>query len=469
MSNSIRTENISIQELKLWDENARFPEKYFEKEEGELIKHFCSKPNFKIKELTQSIVDQFNFPQLEKLVVLRDGEKSIVLEWNRRLTVYKLLSNPDLAPNKTVKSFFLQQKKEVNIDSAYSLECIVTEDLTLWFTYIERKHIHGNNQVNWGDLERTHYKVRSWNANNLEIFKAEIAKLIKTLDLPEALKESVLGPGYVTNFRRIIGSKSAWEKYWYSIEDKKLLVSYPDFQKELKVIIINTLEKEDFSGNKINSRSLNKNSEQKTYLQSITKEDYAHVEKSISEKIKTNLFDQKTIVIEKKKRSPLTDKTQAKQKSRARAKSTTRSYLIPKSFIIKITEPKINNIYRELRDDLCIDDSKKSVPNAVWVLFRVFLEVSLDYYAAKNWFSFSKDDIIKGKIGKVTNDLESKKIADGKSLKNIRKVASDKSNILHIDNFHSYVHSYKSQPTPSSLKLQRDNLEEFFEILWKTF
>jgi hypothetical protein len=41
--------------------------------------------------------------------------------------------------------------------------------------------------------------------------------------------------------------------------------------------------------------------------------------------------------------------------------------------------------------------------------------------------------------------------------------------LLGIPNFHAYVHSYKTQPSSGDLKTQRDNLEEFFQILWGCF
>src|SRR3972149_7747389 len=93
---SMRDEKISIKSLLLWDENARFPDKYFSKPEEELIEYFLAKKDFKIKELAEAIVRDFSLPQLEKLAVYDDGSNLIVLEGNRRVTGYKLLANPSL-------------------------------------------------------------------------------------------------------------------------------------------------------------------------------------------------------------------------------------------------------------------------------------------------------------------------------------------------------------------------------------
>ena len=48
---SIEKKSIPINNLRLWDENARFPDQYFNSDEGELINYFLSKPDFKIKQL----------------------------------------------------------------------------------------------------------------------------------------------------------------------------------------------------------------------------------------------------------------------------------------------------------------------------------------------------------------------------------------------------------------------------------
>ena len=76
MVNKFTKNNISIKDLSLWDENARFPDKYFNKTEKELIEYFLSKKDFKLAELTEEVVSEFDLPQLEKLVIYElNGKK----------------------------------------------------------------------------------------------------------------------------------------------------------------------------------------------------------------------------------------------------------------------------------------------------------------------------------------------------------------------------------------------------------
>jgi len=454
-NNDFKSNNIAIKNLFLWDENARFPDKYFNKSEKELIEYFTSKKDFKIKELAEAVVKDFDLPQIEKIIVYKHDNRLIVLEGNRRLTVYKLLSDPNLTNDSKLKDFFKRLKTQISITNNLALECLITENKEQGLRYIDRKHANGNYEVGWGDTERAHYNARRGNAKKKELFKIALTKIIKNLDIPEEMKEQVLGYGYVTNFYRIIDSNPAWELFGFEMEDNgNLKIKDKDFNEKLKVIILNVLKKEDLKGNTIDSRSLNKNSEKEQYLKSIESDDFKKVEKEIEKSKTKNIFGEESINITKS------------DSKRSNPKSTIRNYLVPKTCILKINETKINNVYCELKNDLLLDDSKKAVPNAVGVLFRVFLEISIDYFLEKEGVTLKNDIKLAGKITKTADYMEKSKIATSKQLINIRKVAIAKTSILSIDNFHDYVHSYKSQPSSSDLKLKWENLQEFFELLW---
>ncbi|MBK7853937.1 MAG: hypothetical protein IPJ79_02665 [Bacteroidetes bacterium] len=213
---SIKTKNISIADLILWDENARFPDKYFNTEEAELIGYFLSKSDFKIKPFVESVVKDFDLPQLEKLVVWNNNGQHVVLEGNRRLTAYKLLSNPELANDTSLKKFLNEQKSKLKIGDNFHLECLVTDDKEDGFRYIDRKHANGNNEVNWQEPERTNYKVRRGSKNQGEILKTEINKVVRQLDLPEEMKEQILGSGKVTTFLQSNHFYPCKGKIWFS-------------------------------------------------------------------------------------------------------------------------------------------------------------------------------------------------------------------------------------------------------------
>jgi len=452
---SINKKDIAIVDLTLWDENARFPDKYFNTEEQELISYFLSKPDFKIKPLSEAIIKDFDLPQLEKFVVWNDNGLYVVLEGNRRLTAYKLLNNPELTDDSTLKKYFIEQKTKIKISDAFLLECLVVENKGDGFRYIDRKHANGNNEVNWQDAERAHYNVRRGSKNQGELLKIGITKIVKELELPDEMKDQILGSGNVTTFFRIITSTPSKKEYGYEIDSNgNLTIKDPEFKEKLKIIIYNVLQKKDFKGNDVDSRSLNKTEKIEEYIRSVKVENATKVDEEIKKNTTEDIFGEKSVSITTGK------------KQKVLPKSTTRNYLIPHGCRLSINEAKINNIYQELRNDLLLDDSNKAVPNAVGVLFRVFLEISIDYFLEKEGITLPKDTKLSGKITKCCEILEANNTAKKKQLINIRKVATDQNHILCIQNFHDYLHSYKTQPSPSDLKLKWDNLEEFFQILW---
>jgi len=67
--------NVAIKDLSLWDENARVPDKYFNQTDEELVSYFISRTDFKIRELTEAVVADFDLPQIEKVVVYDDGSR----------------------------------------------------------------------------------------------------------------------------------------------------------------------------------------------------------------------------------------------------------------------------------------------------------------------------------------------------------------------------------------------------------
>lgn len=443
---------ISVGDLSLWDENARFPQEYFNKSEKELIAYFLKKREFKIEEFAKEVVNEFDLPQLEKIVVLNLNGRNIVLEGNRRLTVYKLLLDPSLSTDPKLRIVFEELKGKSAINESFQLEANVTQSKEDGLRYVDRKHNKGNNEVGWGEAERRHFAVRRSDRKNKDVLRVELANAVKKLDLPEAMKEDVLGKGYVTTFYRIVDSAPAREKLGYSIqEDGRLQIKdQKTFNDLMKTMVFHIWNKKDFDGGAVDSRTLNLAGDIEAYIKKLKQKDSAQVDKAIKASTKPNLFGEKIV----------TKSIGGKSKPL----SSSRKFLIDSS--IYIQDGRINDIYNELKTKLEVD----SVPNGVAVLFRVFLECSVDYYIEKHKIPVKSDIKLGGKIGKVADDLKKKGLAEDKDLKNIRRVATtDNNSILSVSNFHDFVHDYRSSPIPTELKKYWDNLGNFFQILWKSF
>jgi len=464
-------ENLEIKDLSLWDENARFPEEYFNKQEQELISYFLKKKDFKIESLAKSIVKDFDLPQLEKIIVLRIKKRSVVLEGNRRLTAYKLLANPSLTKNPETRKLFTELSKNIKISESYKLETIVTSSKEECLRFLDRKHNKGNNEVAWGEPERRNFAIRRSNGKSKDILRVELANAVKKLKLPESIKEAVLGKGLVTTFYRVADSMAARKKLDYEVLENGTLKieNQKKFNDFLEIIVFNIWTKKDFKGNVIDSRSLNKNESIEEYIKNIQQKDIIKIDRDIKEITGKNIFGEKIIISLKKNKS--------------HRLYNDRKYLISSSIYIK--NPRINAIYDELKRKLEVDNT----PNAVAVMFRVFMECSIDCYIEQKKLKITEKTTLAGKILKVTDHLEDaialnslnedgikkptiielKKRKEKVKFKNMRRVATkDNNSILSIETFHSFVHDSKTIPISSELKDYWNNLESFFICLWNS-
>lgn len=462
-------EELQVESLSLWDENARFPEEYFNKQESELIEYFLRKKDFRIEGLAKELVAEFDLPQLEKIVVLKLNGRQVVLEGNRRVTAYKLLLNPDLIKNTGIKKYFEDLKKSISIPKSFTLEAIVTSIKDEGLRFLDRKHNKGNNEVGWSEPERRNFAIRRSRGKGKDILRVELGNALKKLDLPEIVKETVLGKGYVTTFYRIVDSAPARDKMCYEIQKNGSLKikDHDKFNKALKVIAYNVWSRKNFKGEDVDSRTLNKTKAIEKYIKDIRIKDTLKVDAAIIKSTKKDLFGEEVILAPKRVLS--------------RQLSVMRKYLISTTMYIK--DPRINEIYDELKRKLEVENT----PNAVSVLFRVFMECSIDYYIEKNKIPLKEENKLAGKILKVVDHLEDalalrhlteegvitpteiqfKKAKEKVKFKSMRRVATkDNNSVLSVETFHDFVHDYKTTPIPSELKKYWDNLDNFFYLLW---
>lgn len=467
-----KTLEIGIKNLSLWDENPRFPEEYFSKREAELVEYFLRKKEFKIQSFAQEVAKDFDLPQLEKIVVLRLKGKYIVLEGNRRLVAYKILLNPTLTTDQPLRRLFEELKKKTKISGSFKLEANVTTVKEEGLRFVDRKHNRGNNEVGWGEPERRNFAVRRFHGKNKDVLRVELGNAVKKLSLPDAIKEAVLSKGLVTTFYRIVDSASARKKLAYGVSDSGVIriKNQKKFNDLLKVITYNVWIKKDFNGGEVDSRSLNKTLAIDKYVFGLLSKNVVRVDDEIKTSTKETLFGERVIL--------------APSRSRSNQLSVDRKFLINSS--IYIQSPRINDIYDELRKKIEVDIT----PNASAVLFRVFMECSIDCYIDAHKLKIQDDTKLAGKILLVTEHLEDAlalrrlaeegnrsptpnefKKAKGKvKFKCMRRVATkDNNSILSVETFHDFVHDYRTSPIPSELKKHWDNLDSFFVALWNSF
>jgi len=444
--NNWKSISLPIKSLRLWDENARFSERYFNQPEEELIKHFLSKKNFKIVKLAEEIVKDFDLPQLEKIVVYRLIDENIVLEGNRRLAVYKLLAEPNLIKDSGLQKKFSELSRKININVNFELECLVTDNLEQGYRYIERKHLNQNNEVGWGDTERAYHKKRRGMAGEKELLKVKITKIIQNLSLPNVLKDKVLGPGYVTTFWRLLEQSPAHKIFGFSFDkQKRLHIEAKDFEKKLVIIIWNVLNKGKFKEKLFSRMGIGEIEE---YLKSVSSDDYNRVMEEIEKQKSQDLFGKERISL-----LPATSK---------RTKVTKQPDVIFGKKLILQPGP-VNNLYR----GICAIYEKFGAQDNVLPIIAMSLRLLLDT-AARVYFinkgdekAAAKDDAYKQFLKEAKKQLNKE---EENSLVLINEWLSDKRNIEAI--LAKYAHGtiiYKQGDVLKDSIIVGDIIEHYFK------
>jgi len=363
-----------------------------------------------------------------------------VLEGNRRITALKCLHDPSLIKSDSLKGKFLNlieeaKKQGKEIPQNVSVFVYKTEEeASKWIKLDHTGKNEGVGLVEWGKAERDRFEQR---------FEGRSSPATQAVDLYESIIKTKIKDRNklkLSTINRLLSNAESRAYLGLGMANENIYPTAP--LKEVG-------ERLDKLFNKM-------------ILEDIPVKDVYTSDLMVG--FMKRLYGEKPTPSNKPVKMPSKKEAKEKKKPKKRLpKSNGRNILIPNTCDLEIGEHKINNIYHELMD-MPLDQ----YPNAVGVLFRVFLETSLDCYAEKICgINFGKNTNISGKITKVTEDLEKRNIANSNQLISIKNVGSKRNSILSIENFHEYVHSYKNQPMPSDLIIAWDNLQEFFEIIWE--
>jgi transcriptional regulator of met regulon len=423
--------NIEIPKLIVSPENYRFDPV---DNQNEAIDLMLEEKGDEIINLAKHIYEKGLDKARDSRVLEIKKDLFLVLDGNRRATAIKCLENPSIVKSESLRNKFLKILKSPGSVPS-EVNCFVYANEGEAAEWIKLDHTGKNAGVGqdpWepAGKERFDYKFGgkvSPAMQILRLFQQETKKGIDT----KALK--------ISTVNRIISNPESRSYLGLDVRAGNVVLTSAKGE---------VLSRLDTLFNKI-------------IVDDVAVKEVYHVPDSI--KFMRDLFGDKPKVLPKMIAVSATGTTKnANALIRSLPKTSSRNTLIPKTCILRIHETKINNIYHELRE-LPLDGAT----NAVGVLFRVFLETNLDYYADKHGITFGPKIKLAGKIASVTSSLEKSKAATEKQLTNIRHVTNKGTSILSIDNFHEYVHSFKTQPVPVDLIYKWDNLQEFFEILWR--
>ena len=325
---------IKIKHLLVNPNNFRFDPVANQKE---AINIMINKMKSKIKKQAEDIA-KYGLNPTESLSVTKTYRgKYIVHEGNRRLTAIKLIDNPQIVLlDAKTKSFFQKLKEKYSQNLPTEIECTVFSEEEETRHWIRLKHTGENKGIG----------IVPWNNKQQGRFEAHAtdSKPKKHIQVQEFMKgHSIPLPDHhSTTLQRLIGFPDIRKKIGIDFKDGELKC------ENKQNIIVNlkkissAMSKPGFTVRQLDSKS----------------DSIKWIDKTLSDK------PQSTVV--------------TRRDGRIVKRITKRSKLIPKDFAISISHQRVDSICRELQK-LDVYD----YINAVAVLFRVFLELSINHFIEK--------------------------------------------------------------------------------------
>lgn len=415
------------------------------------IRAIASQQKNKLLTLANDIIEYGTDPSTLPIVapIERGSEHYVALEGNRRIAILKILENPDIilgAMEKNLYHAFVEISKEYQKEPIKIVTCVILdeeEEINHWLEIRHTGENKGAGVVKWGSAETARFKQRSGNKE----FHIQVLEFLENRGDIKAYERKKVP---VTSLKRLLTTPYVRTKLGIDLRDGEIVSRFNDNQvaKGLKRIV------KDLATGEVPVKKIYTKEDRISYIDSITTEYLPDINKP-----KSNFH---VLGTQSASQEPLaTDNSELSIKNIPSGKQ--RVNLIQRDYVITINEARVNEVYHELRKlDL------EEFSNAVSVLFRVFLELSIDVYIHKHHLSAKDNDSMGKKLQGVATHLKFTGKINDQQVKYILHIAQ-KNNFLAstLTTLHQYVHNPYFSPKPSDLRATWDSLEFFITAIWK--
>lgn len=439
------TDSISLDSLLIDTNNPRLEDAL--ENQREAIRAVAVSQGPKLVMLAKDIVEHGLNPS-ESLIVTRikeDPQRYVVLEGNRRVAALKILGNPELVSG-AVEDTIVNRFRKLGVqyqNSIGELPCLIVDGRSEAYHWIELRHT-GENEgagiVRWGGAETARFRQRSGQKEpHLQVLEF----LEQRGDISKETRQKVP----VTSLKRLLSTPYVRTKLGIDRRSgviRTRVAEDSEVAKGLKRVV------EDLASGVVRTKDIYLKDDRIRYIDGLPSEDLPDTSNLMSEFRRLG--------------APSTpdDQKPSPRTGRGAPSGKARFGLIPRGFIIKIDQPRINEIYYELKK-LHIEQ----FVNAVSVLFRVFLELSLDAYIQREQLGTGERARLSNKLLDVANALKAQGKLTNQQLKPVRRSAQKDTFLAStITTMHQYVHNPYFFPAPSDLRATWDSLQDFVEAIW---
>lgn len=453
-----RRSEISVSDLLLDSGNARLGEE--QPSQQATIHALASQQGRRLVKLAENIVANGLDPaQLFTVIATSDKKHGyVVLEGNRRTLALKALETPALVQSALPASDF---RKLLTLADRFASRPIESVQCMLYDLAEEAAAVsfvmsrHGGAQegvglVEWDSDEKDRFRVRH-GVNAVRSYSGQVLDFIDELDGSTASKARI-----TTTLQRILKSRPVQAAIGLEVVNGELVTRYPADQvaKGLRKIV------DDLRSQRVKVPNVYNDEQRRDYIRTFTSTELPDPMTALAQPVRLAALASGTAS------SPVTTKPKnptSKSKSKPKLPRTT---VATRGAKLNPSLPRINSVYNEL-----VTLNADTYPNAGSVLFRVFVELSVDDYvmAHKLMTEQQRRSTALAKRMKAANDHlhNSGAIADG-----LHKTVEHVANSTHglaagMTTLNQYVHNSYSFPKPSELRTSWDELQPFLEAIWK--
>ena len=386
-----------------------------------------------MRNLAKDIVEKGEI--YETPLVSPEGTRFVVFDGNRRITCLKLLEDPRRAPTTELQTFFRELRAKWLGAFPKYVQCQIETDRDRIDEILFRRHTgtqSGIGQSTWDDRMKANFIGRTGKGSGFNVADEIEQRLAKAQLLPGQKKI----PRSTMN--RLLSSEAFRNRLGFSVNRGRFEYTHrEEVALAAKARVANDLAKRE-----IVLGDLWDVDGKRRYLDRLEKEGV------LPNATHTLAKPQTTAPA----RSPITKPTAALRPS-------ARKTLIPQTDF-KVAWPgrlqRQHAIWEELQFGLVLTEH----PNAIAVLFRVLLELSVDNYIVQTSLAVNAGDKLALRVLKVGQDMHTKGKIDKRHLDSTKKFQQI-DQLVSADTLNRYVHSSNIAPSPEHLTALWDTLADF--------
>jgi hypothetical protein len=372
------------------------------------------------------------------------------------LPVFKLLTNPAVMsgldmppPMKRIFEKLAKTFKKSSLEPLACFELASREEGRYWLNLRHNVGHDGAGVDNWKSLAKRRFDGKPPAVQALELVTEQGG-------LTPTERAAITEKFPTSTLERILENRAAREEIGLDVRDGKLITKLPadEVVKPLKKIINDLASKKTKVGSLMKTADMLKYIREdmgKANLPDMSKE---RVQERSLDEIPTSEFSKVRPTVARRKLDP-----------------SDRKEVVPKGAPINVTDPRIAEIFKELRT-LKLEEGPSPAPNAIAVLLRVFLEMSVDHYLDHNGGSLKAVDNgrerwkkLDRKLTEVIDMLVKSGVPETR-LAVVRRSVDVKTSPMNVELFHMYVHERVATPSPAELKAAWNNAQFLFEKIW---